>query len=306
MAGYRLSLAALALAATALSTVLCPAAQARQDGRQDHPAVEVEGDGAQLRGVEPTQPSGPAPRDAAGHPDLTGYWKPLKEKGKPGGNIGKDLPGFKLPLTPAGEAALQHNLTKTIDPEALCILGGIPRHDASGLPFEILQTAHRIAFLYLYSTHRFIPVDGRKHDVDPEPRFFGNPIGDWQGDTLVIDSTGFKGEKIWIDENGNPASDAMHTVEKWTRPDADHLHLELVVDDPKFYTHPFTFSRTWVQGKPGEGLTEYSCAENNIDASHIGPGPGVIGPDGNRGADIPKDLPDNPPGPEFYEQQKTK
>jgi hypothetical protein len=67
-------------------------------------------------------------------------------------------------------------LTKTIDPEALCILGGIPRHDASGLPFEI-QTAHRIAFLYLYSTHRFIPTDGRQREEDLEPRFFGNPVG---------------------------------------------------------------------------------------------------------------------------------
>lgn len=299
MTRLRLSLAALTLAATGLS----PIAHAQNDARTPPPSIEVEGEGAQLHGTEPTRPSGPAPRDASGHPDLTGYWKPLKEKGKPGGNIGKDLPGFKLPLTPAGEAALQHNLTKTIDPEALCILGGIPRHDASGLPFEILQTAHRIAFLYLYSTHRFIPVDGRKHDTDPEPRFFGNPIGEWQGDTLVVDSIGFKGDKVWIDENGNPVSDAVHTVEKWTRPDADHVHLELVIDDPKYYTHPFTFSRTWVQGKPGEGLTEFACSENNVDASHIGPGPGVIGADGNRGADLVNPLPDTPPGPEFYEQK---
>lgn len=275
-----------------------------QDTRHSAPSPEVEGDGATLRGEEPTGAPQPTPRDAAGHPDLTGYWKPIREPGKPGGNIGKDLPGFKLPLTAAGQAALQHNLTKTIDPEALCILGGIPRHDASGLPFEILQTPKRLAFLYLYSTHRFIPADGRSHDADPEPRFFGNPVGTWEGDTLVIDSIGFKDEKIWIDENANPASGEMHTIEKWTRPDLHHIHLELLVDDKKFYTRPFTFSRTWVLGKPGEGLTEYSCSENNVDAAHIGPGPGAIGADGNRGADIPKRLPDNPPPPEFYEEHK--
>src|SRR5499427_1144623 len=77
----------------------------------------------------------PAPRTSDGHPDFNGYWKSIR--GTITGNIGKDLPGMKLPLTPAGEAALKHNLTATIDPESLCIIGGIPRHNASGLPFEI-------------------------------------------------------------------------------------------------------------------------------------------------------------------------
>src|SRR5258707_1288958 len=87
-----------------------------------------------LTGVDtPAAKSGPAPRMADGHPDLSGYWKGTRDT-VPGGNIGKDLPGWRLPLTPAGEAALQHNLTATIDPESLCIIGGIPRHNASGLP----------------------------------------------------------------------------------------------------------------------------------------------------------------------------
>src|SRR5688572_33321498 len=62
----------------------------------------------------------PTPRTASGKPDLSGYWKGTRET-RPVGNIGKDLPGWKLPLTPAGEAALKHNLTATIDPESLCI-----------------------------------------------------------------------------------------------------------------------------------------------------------------------------------------
>ena len=94
-----------------------------------------------------TGKSKPAPRTTDGHPDFSGFWKNMPGT-TPGGNIGKDLPGFKLPLTPAGEAALQHNLTKTIDPESLCILGGIPRHNASGLGFEILQGSKKLAFLY--------------------------------------------------------------------------------------------------------------------------------------------------------------
>ena len=123
-------------------------------------------------GLEPTRPSKPTPRTADGHPDFSGYWKGSRAT-KPVGNIGKDLPGFKLPLTAAGEQALKHNLTETIDPESLCILGGIPRHNASGLPFMVQQSANAVTFLYFYSYYRLIPVDGRKHSEDPDPSFFG-------------------------------------------------------------------------------------------------------------------------------------
>src|SRR5579863_3137003 len=105
--------------------------------------------------------SKPAPRTADGHPDLSGYWKGTRDT-VPGGNIAKDLPGLKLPLTPAGEAALQHNLTATIDPESLCIIGGIPRHNASGLPFQVVQGAKKVVFLYFYSYYRLIPIDAKR------------------------------------------------------------------------------------------------------------------------------------------------
>src|ERR1700735_1812161 len=91
--------------------------------------------------------SAPAPKTADGHPDFNGFWRGTKDT-VPGGNIAKDLPGLKLPLTPAGEAAWKHNTTATIDPESICIIGGIPRHNASGLPFEVLQGANKVAFLY--------------------------------------------------------------------------------------------------------------------------------------------------------------
>jgi hypothetical protein len=239
----------------------------------------------------------PAPR-LGGHPDFSGYWKGTRDT-RPGGNIGKDLPGFKLPLTPAGEAALQHNLTATIDPEALCIIGGIPRHNASGLPFEVLQGSNKIVFMYWYSYFRLIPFGaGVKHTEDPDPSFFGEEIGRWEGDTLVIDSIAFKEERVWIDENANPISDKMHVVERWTRPDLDHIHVETLIEDLKFYTRPFTYSRTWVLGKPDEQIQEYSCSENNVDRDHLGFGPGPIRPDGTRGyidlAPLPPPIPKAP------------
>jgi hypothetical protein len=232
----------------------------------------------------------PAPR-LAGHPDLSGYWKGIRGM-KPVGNIAKDVPGLKLPFTPAGEAAWKHNVTATIDPESLCILGGIPRHNASGLPFEVLQGANKVAFLYWYSYFRLIPVDPkRKHSEDPDPSFFGEELGHWEGDTLVVDSIGFKDTQVWADENGSPHSDALHVVERWTRPDYDHIHVDTLIEDPKFYTQPFKYSRTWVLGKPDEEVHEYACSENNVDREHLGFGPGFIGPDGSRGYENPKPLP---------------
>jgi len=232
-----------------------------------------------------TKSSRPTPRMADGHPDLSGYWKGIRGT-TPVGNIGKDLPGFKLPLTPAGEAALRHNLTATIDPESLCIIGGLPRHNASGLPFEVLQGTKKVVFLYLYNYFRLIPIDAaRKHSTDPDPSFFGEELGHWEGDALVVDSIGFKDEKVWIDENANPHSDALHVVERWTRPDADHIHVETLIEDPKFYTKPFTYSRTWVLGQPDEETKEFACSENNADVGHLGFGPGPIRSDGTRGVD---------------------
>ncbi|MGH6644444.1 MAG: hypothetical protein ACRED3_17285, partial [Bradyrhizobium sp.] len=166
-------------------------------------------EGVSIRGVVPQPPFHPTPRGLDGKPDLSGFWKPIRQAGKPGGNLGKDEPNFRLPFNEAGLKALDYNLNHTIDPEALCILGGIPRHNASGLPFEILHTPKRLATLYLYNTHRWVWLDGRKQDADPEPRYFGNAVGAWDGDTLVIDSVGFKDSadgKIWADENANPIS----------------------------------------------------------------------------------------------------
>jgi hypothetical protein len=232
----------------------------------------------------------PAPR-VNGHPDLSGYWKGIRGM-TPVGNMAKDLPGLKLPFTPAGEAAWKHNVTATVDPESLCILGGIPRHNASGLPFEVLQGENKVAFLYWYTYYRLIPVDPkRKHSEEPDPSFFGEELGHWEGDALVVDSIGFKDEKVWLDENADPHSDALHVVERWTRPDYDHIHVDTLIEDSKFLTKPFNYSRTWVLGKPDEEIHEYACSENNVDRDHLGFGPGYIKPDGTRGYEDLKPLP---------------
>ena len=257
-----------------------------------------------LRGSPYTGPKVATPRGLDGKPDLTGYWRPIRVKDKPGGNLGKDEPAFILPYSELGKRALLYSQNHTRDPEAFCVLGGIPRHNASGLPFEILHTPQRLATLYNYNTHRWVDIgQALRHPANPEPSYFGHAIAHWEGETLVIETVGLHDSSknyIWLDENGNPTSDQTRVVERWTRPDFHHLQLDMTVDDAKYYTRPIRFQRTWVQGDPGQGLGEYACNENNIDADHLGPGAGVIGPDGNRGFGYDEPLPETPPGPEAY------
>jgi hypothetical protein len=163
----------------------------------------------------PAASTKPAPRMPDGKPDLSGFWQgPLLR------SMFASVGG--PPLTSAGEEAYKYNMTKTVNPEGLCLFAGIPRASISGVPFEIVQNSNRVVFLYeLMTTWRSIPVDGRDHPKDIEPSFFGNGVGKWEGDTLVIDSIGFKDKLSWIDDDAHPHSDAMHVVERWSRPDWD-------------------------------------------------------------------------------------
>ncbi len=241
----------------------------------------------------------PTPRDAQGRPLLTGYWKLLREEGKPDGNLGKDLPGFALPYSERGRQALKLNQTQTIDPEARCLISGSPRLTTGVLPFEILHTPKRLAIFYMLSWHRWVWLDGRKLEDDPDPHFLGNNVGRWDGDTLVVEANGFKDSadgRLWLDDNANPQSGQARVVERWTRPDLQHLDLELTYTDPVYYTQPIKYTRHWVIGAPGEQLQEFSCEWNTPWVlANLEPGPGKIGPDGNRGfgpnGQIVPDLP---------------
>jgi hypothetical protein len=221
-------------------------------------------------------PQSPAPRTADGKPDLSGVWN------GPGVYINRDFPDGKLPYTAAGEAAYRYNMTGAVDPQSLCIIIGQPRADLDAQPFEIVQTPKRVAFLYERDTNwRIIPVDGRHHPKEPEPSFFGDAVGVWDGDTFVVDLVGFKGDKVWTDNVGHPQSDSLHLIERWTRPDADHLLLDLTIDDPKYYSKPIRITRK-LKRQTYE-LLEFSCDENNLDRDRLGPGLGTK--DGTRGYD---------------------
>ncbi|WDS37010.1 hypothetical protein [Pseudoxanthomonas sp.] len=225
------------------------------------------------------------PRGADGHPSLSGTWQLLHEDGKPDGNLGKDLPHFALPYTAQGREQLAAN-DKVVDPEARCIITGIPRALTGVLPFEIIHTPKRLATLHQLGWHRWVWLDGRPLAQDPDPRFSGNGVGHWEGNTLVIQSNAFHDSSdgnAWLDDNGNPISSKALLTERWTRPDRNHLTLELNYSDPVYYSAPVRYTRHFVLSAQ-EHLREFSCEWNSWwVTNNLEPGPGRIGANGNRG-----------------------
>ena len=130
-------------------------------------------------------------------------------------------------------------------------------------PWTIIQTPQLIAIVYEGGAHiwRKIFMDGRGHDPKVEYTWLGDSIGHWEGDTLVVDSTGFN-DKTRLDTIGHPHSDQLHVIQRFSRADPMHLSYEVTVEDPKAYTKPWTNKRVF-NLKPKWELMEYSCEENN-------------------------------------------
>ncbi len=212
----------------------------------------------------PAPPTGPTPRLADGKVDLSGVWSP---DGNFIGDISRGLKqGDTITLTAAAARIMKEHLSKD-DPEANCLPTGVPR--MSPYPWRIVATPTHIFFIFEGNIHSYrqIFMDGRAHPKDPNPTWYGDSIGKWEGDTLVVDTVGFN-DKFWFDFAGHPHTERLHTVERYTRIDLGNLVDEVTIDDPGAYTKPFTVtSRSRLQPK-GE-LMEYICQENNPDPAHI-------------------------------------
>jgi hypothetical protein len=209
-----------------------------------------------------------APKMADGKPDLTGIWEPNGIKYLI--NIAADLKPADIPFQPwaAQEYAKRRANNGLEDPDARCLPSGMPRKDAITSPYKILQYPNLLVFLYeSRTTFRQVFLDGRALPKDPQPAFDGYAVGHWDGDTLVVETTGFNG-RTWLDSNGHPATDALHLTEKFRRPDFGHMEIEITIDDPKTYTKPWT-----VKENPhllvDTELIEYICNENEKDLSHL-------------------------------------
>jgi len=105
--------------------------------------------------------------------------------------------------------------------------------------FTIVQTPKVVYLLYeFFRIWRIVPLN-QEHTKDPDPTWFGESVGKYEGDTLVIDTIGFN-DKTWLDHVGHPHTEALHTIERLRRLDHDTLELSLTIEDPKAYPKPFT------------------------------------------------------------------
>src|SRR5438034_7445318 len=222
-----------------------------------------------------------APRIADGKPDLNGIWQALNaanwdiqdHSAGPGplaalGAAGAVPPGQgvvegdEIPYLPEAAAKKKENFANrlTRDPEIKCYLPGVPRAAYMPHPFQIIQGAKTIMITYQYaSAVRTIPMD----DPGPSPTdsWMGWSAGHWEGDTLVVDVTGFN-DQTWFDRAGNFHSDAMHVVERYTRTGPDHLWYEVTIEDPKVFTRPWKMSMPLYRRKEKNAqLFEYKCVE---------------------------------------------
>ncbi len=223
----------------------------------------------------------PAPRLPDGRPDLgnsKGSWNPPgvgDMAGTGGGSAGSAKPEkvVDVPFLPWAKTAYDQrnaNLAKD-DPEGFCLPPGGPRLFATAFPFQIYQMPGRILFVFEGGAHmwRVVYMDGRKHTPPDKlnPTYLGESIGHWEGDTLVVDVTGFN-DRTWIDAAGHPHTEQLHVIERFTRVNQLLLHYEATIEDPGAYSKPWSTS-WYIVFEPGLEPLEYICQEGNKDIPHM-------------------------------------
>ena len=204
---------------------------------------------------------GKAPRKPNGKPDFSGVWQSPRMA-----DVTKDVACCKgvpqLPFTAWGKQQWESYDAAKGDYAGSCLPFGLLRSVGGPHPIQIMQDDKYIAMLYEQNSWFHItPIDGRPHRPDADPSWFGDSVGHWEGDTLVIDTIAFNG-KTKVDTIGHPISDQLHTIERFRRTDLGHIAYTLTIDDPKAYTKAWDSVRTWTL-RPEWEIEEYSCEENN-------------------------------------------
>jgi hypothetical protein len=172
------------------------------------------------------------------------------------------------PFQPWAKALYEYRQRRLLqdDPAARCLPTGGPRlfHTPPGFQFVEQRELGRILVLAGGGDRnwRVIYTDGRPQGQPDEVvrSYYGNSVGHWEGDMLVVDSIGFN-ERFWFTSGGLPHTEALHLVERFSRADLNTLKYEVTVDDPRAYTRPWTGGWT-VQWVPDEEIQEYFCEEN--------------------------------------------
>jgi hypothetical protein len=220
--------------------------------------------------------SAAATRTAGGKPDFTGIYQwptalPGSERGKGSATI-FDRKNF-APLKPGGEAFLEPRTgdPRHDEPRDFCMPAGFPAGMLTANAMHWFQTKDYLTMVHEFQRmSRIIPLDGRPHRKDMEPSFYGDPVGHWEGDTLVIETNNFKrwmlDDYFYTDpKEYRMHSDAVTTTERIQWKDKNTISYQLTIDDPKIFTKPWS-QEFQIVAKPEwdkVGLFEYVCEENN-------------------------------------------
>src|SRR6267142_3521203 len=199
---------------------------------------------------------------AQGSRDLSGVWI-----GKRGGNAVVDT-ALRPPMTPWAQARFDAAVPtvgprviagKENDPILRCNPDGIPK--LLGVPqlFEIIQIPNRMLMFFEHNRHwRTIWMDGRKLPEDPDPAWMGYSVGKWEGNTLVVESSGFN-DIPWLNFYGDPHSDAMRLTERYRRVDRNTLEIAVTIVDSKAYTKPWVNAPKLYNLKRDWEIAEHYC-----------------------------------------------
>ena len=277
--------------------------QAAQYGGPSTPLGASAPQGARAGGAG-QQPNVPTPRTADGHPDLSGMWgsggggggdkpdekgnltvlfkqRPCSEQQKDLGNCAQavnferdsgveqrmdPIPMYKPEFWERVQYLDREGIKE--DPTFHCKPAGVPR---MGPPAKIVQTGTELIFLYQQgNTFRVIPIDGRPHDPikSQDTTWYGDAVGKWDGDTMVIDIVGFNDES-WLGWPGWLHSNNMHVIERYTR-NGNTLTWQATVEDPDVLLAPFVTEPRTLRLNPNSKATlieDLPCEER--DSQHI-------------------------------------
>ena len=205
-------------------------------------------------------PAGKTPRTASGKVDFSGVW--AKAYVPDMTQDGQDQKGAgELPFTAWGADDWKHYDAAEGDYTGACLPFGMTRSINTPEPMQIMQSDTYLAFLFEQNSwFTVVPIDGRAH-LKGIPTWFGDSVGHWEGDTLVVDTVNFN-DMTRLDTVGHPHSDQLHLTQRFSRPDLGHMSYEVTVDDPKTFTRTWKNARTFTLRADWE-MMEYSCEENN-------------------------------------------
>jgi hypothetical protein len=195
-----------------------------------------------------------------------------------------DPPDGRVPVKPSAEArrddydARNGDSYEFMSPWDRCITRGVP---GSMFPagynnaYQIIQTPGYVTIVYeMIHDARIIPLDGRAHAPARVQTWFGDSVGHWEGDTLVVDTTNFH-DKGWITTSaasarikGIPHSARLHVVERFKRTGKTEISYSATIEDPEIYTRPWTIAFP-LSADPDYVIYEYACHEGNYAVENI-------------------------------------